>query len=289
MCLLRNVVRLRCILGSLIVVAVLAGCGSGGDDAVASVRVYIFDNGEITGLDPGLFNFEAAELAEVDFVNRSYLIVHPAGTLMFDAGAVPDAAFDEHGGGPVTEGVVTASHPLLPQLESVGFRPADIDFFALSHYHSDHTGNANAFAGSTWIVQRAEREFMFGDSPQGIIALDTFDQLERADTIVLDDADHDVFGDGQVVIMSTPGHTPGHQVLAVRLRDYGPVVLGGDLYHYPEEIATGRVPTFEFAPEASRASRDRILRYMEETGAELWIEHDKATHARLPLAPEFLQ
>ena len=73
-------------------------------------RIYIFDNGAIKGLDPALFNFTADELAEVDFVNTSYLIAHPRGTLMFDSGAVPDSAFEEHGG-PVTEGIMSASQP----------------------------------------------------------------------------------------------------------------------------------------------------------------------------------
>jgi glyoxylase-like metal-dependent hydrolase (beta-lactamase superfamily II) len=258
-------------------------------DSVDTVRVYIFDNGEIKGLDSRLFNFEPDELAEVDFVNRSYLIVHPDGTLMFDAGAVPDAMFAEHEGGPVVEGVVTAEQPLLPQLQQIGYTAADIDYFALSHYHSDHTGNANAFAGAIWIVQRAERDFMFAENPEGIIAKDTYDRLVDAETIVLEDADYDVFGDGAVVIMTTPGHTPGHQVLAVRLRDYGPVVLAGDLYHYPEEIETGRVPTFEFDARASRDSRERVLEYLEATGARMWIEHDEATHARLPLAPGYIE
>jgi len=282
---------------ALALLGVVSGC-SGSADAVLdassasanapAIRIYIFDNGEITGLDPRLFNFEPEELAEVDFVNRSYLIVHPEGTLMFDAGAVPDAAFDGHGDGPVVEGVMSASRPLLPQLESAGYQPSDVDYFALSHYHSDHTGNANAFADATWIVQRAEREFMFSDAPEGIIATGTFSDLAAAKTIVLDEADLDVFGDGSVVIMSAPGHTPGHQVLAVKLQNYGPVLLAGDLYHYPEEIATGRTPTFEFDAESSRASRARIQEYLQRSGARLWIEHDKATHARLPLAPAYL-
>lgn len=265
-----------------------AGSGSDADSEASAIRIYIFDNGEIRGLDTRLFNFEPDELAESDFVNRSYLIVHPDGTLMFDAGAVPDAAFADHGDGPVVDGVVTAARPLLPQLEAVGFGPSDIDYFALSHYHSDHTGNANAFADSVWIVQRAERDFMFSGDPQGIIDKETFSRLASAETVVLDDADYDVFGDGTVVIMTAPGHTPGHQVLAVELADYGPVVLAGDLYHYPEEIETGRVPTFEFDAAASRASRARIQAWLEETGATMWIEHDKATHARLPLAPGFV-
>jgi N-acyl homoserine lactone hydrolase len=250
-------------------------------------RIYIFDAGAITGLDPQLFNFEREELVEADFVNVAYLIVHPRGTLMFDAGGIPDSEFDDDGQ-PVTEGVLFANRPLKPQLEAIGYTPDDIDYFVLSHYHSDHTANANDFAGATWIVQRVERDYMFAESPEGIIRPDTYDLLRDAETILLDDEELDVFGDGTVVVIPTPGHTPGHQVVAVRLANYGPVVLGGDLYHYPEERTTGRVPTFEFDPDASRASRAKIEQYLRETGATLWIEHDIATHAALPRAPQYV-
>jgi N-acyl homoserine lactone hydrolase len=253
----------------------------------ASPRIYVFDNGAITGLDPALFNFRRDELREVDFVNASYLIVHPRGTLMFDAGAVPDSHFKGDGSA-VVEGVVTATQPLLPQLAAAGYRPGDITYFALSHYHSDHTGNANAFAAATWIVQRAEREYMFADSSQGIIQPATYDALRNATTKLLDDEDFDVFGDGTVVVMATPGHTPGHQVVAVKLANRGTIVLGGDLYHYPEERTTGRVPTFEFDVEKSRASRARIERFLDDNDATLWIEHDIATHAALPKPPSYV-
>jgi glyoxylase-like metal-dependent hydrolase (beta-lactamase superfamily II) len=252
----------------------------------ATPRIYIFDNGSINGLDPALFNFTRAELGEDDFVNISYLVVHPQGTLMFDAGAVPDSAFAEHEG-PVVEGVVTATKPLLPQLAAASYTPADVDYFAMSHYHSDHTANANAFAGATWIVQQAERDYMFG-APQGIIRPDTYDGLRDAKTILLNNEDHDVFGDGSVVVMATPGHTPGHQVLAVKLANAGTILLAGDLYHYPEERTTGRIPTFEFDAEKSRASRDRVEAFLKETGATLWIEHDIATHAALPKSPGYV-
>jgi glyoxylase-like metal-dependent hydrolase (beta-lactamase superfamily II) len=255
--------------------------------AANSVRIYVFDNGAISGLDPALFNFSAEELAEVDFINVSYLIVHPEGTLMFDAGAIPDSEFDGHDG-PIAEGIMTATQALGPQLAAVGYAPADIDYFALSHYHSDHTANANDFAAATWIVQRAERDFMFAANPEGIIRTETFAALRDAETLILDNEDHDVFGDGRVVIMSAPGHTPGHQVLAVELANTGTVLLGGDLYHYPEERTTGRTPTFEFDAELSRRSRARIEAFLQRNGGTLWIEHDIATHKNLPMAPDFI-
>ena len=255
---------------------------------VGSLRLYVFENGHIRGLDPKLFNFTREELKEVDFVNTSYLIVHPKGTLQWDAGAIEDSHF-KGGGAPVVEGVVTATRPLLPQLAAAGYRPADVTYLALSHYHSDHTANANAFAASTWIVQRAEREFMFREKPEGIIRPESYNALRSAKTRLLNNEDLDVFGDGTVRILSTPGHTPGHQTLFVRLPKTGPVVLSGDLYHYPEERTTGRVPGFEFNVDQTKASRAKVDALMKRTGARLWIEHDIATHAALPYAPKFVE
>ena len=252
-----------------------------------SPRIYIFDNGAIRGLDPALFNFRREELKEVDFVNTSYLIVHPRGTLMFDAGAVADSHFKSDGS-PVVEGIMSATKPLLPQLAAAGYRPQQVTYFALSHYHSDHTANANEFANATWIVQKAERDFMFADSPQGIIQPASYAALRTATTKILDNEDFDVFGDGSVVVMATPGHTPGHQVVAVKLANRGTVLLGGDLYHYPEERTTGRIPTFEWNAEQSKASRARVEQFLRNNDATLWIEHDLATHAALPKAPQYV-
>jgi N-acyl homoserine lactone hydrolase len=255
---------------------------------VTSPRIYVFEAGNIRGLDPKLFNFTREELKEVDFVNTAYLIVHPKGTLMFDAGAVPDSHFKADGA-PVSEGIMSASRPLKPQLAAAGYSPADVTYLALSHYHSDHTANANDFASATWIVQKAERDFMMSDKPQGIIQPDHYSALRKAMTKVLNNEDLDVFGDGTVVLLSTPGHTPGHQVLFVKLAKRGPVLLAGDLYHYPEERTTGKIPTFEFNADQSRASRQKVEAFVKQNKAELWIEHDIATHAKLPKAPAFIE
>jgi glyoxylase-like metal-dependent hydrolase (beta-lactamase superfamily II) len=275
-------------LAALAALATLAADAQNRPAPPATPRIYIFENGAIKGLDPALFNFKREELKEVDFVDVSYLIVHPRGTLMFDSGEIPDSQF-KGDGQPVTQGVMSADKPLLPQLAAAGYKPADVRYFALSHYHADHTANANEFAGATWIVQKAERDFMFAEHPQGtIIDVASFAKLKDAKTKVLDNENFDVFGDGTVVLMSAPGHTPGHQVLAVKLAHRGLVVLAGDLYHYPEERTTGRTPTFEFNAERSRASRAKIEQFVKDNHAELWIEHDIATHATLPRAPKYV-
>ena len=251
-------------------------------------RLYIFDNGDISGLDPKIFGFAREELKSVDFVNQSYLIVHPRGTVMFETGGIGDDKFPA-GGGAAKEGIMTATKKLVPQMRAAGYTPADVTYLVMSHYHSDHTGNANLFAGATWIVQKAERDFMFGDKPQGIIQPATYSALKTSKTKILDDEDFDIFGDGTVVVKTTPGHTPGHQVLFVKLARTGPILLAGDLYHYPEEIATGKTPNFEFDPATSAKSRAAMQAFVKQTGAKLWIEHDKPTHANLPKSPKYLE
>jgi N-acyl homoserine lactone hydrolase len=274
---------------ALLLVAAAAGRSVAAEqrpNAPSSPRIYVFDCGDIKGLDPALFRFKKEELAATDFVVTCYLIAHPKGTLMWDVGVIPDSAFKADGA-PVTAGRSTVAKPLKAQLAAVGYRPADITYLALSHYHSDHTANANDFAGATWIVQKAERDVMFADNPQGIINREHYSALKDSKTIVLNNEDRDVFGDGTVVLKSTPGHTPGHQVLFVKLAKTGSVLLAGDLYHYPEERTFKRFPTFEFNVEQSAASRAKMDELLKQTGAEMWIEHDAATHAKLKKAPAF--
>ena len=92
-----------------------------------------------------------------------------------------------------------------------------------------------------------------------------------------------------MVIKSAPGHTPGHQVLFVKLAQRGPVLLAGDLYHYPEEITTGKTPSFEWNADVSKASRAKVQAFLKQAGAELWIEHDKATNDKLPKSPQYIE
>ena len=251
-------------------------------------RLYVFDCGSIKGLDPGLFHFKKEDLATTDFAVTCYLIVHPKGTLMWDVGVIPDSAFKSDGA-PAKQGVSTATQPLLPQLAAIGYTPADINYLALSHYHSDHTANANAFAGATWIVEQAERDAMFAEKPAGIIQVASFSALKNSKTVVLHGEDYDVFGDGTVVLKSAPGHTPGHQVLFLKLAQTGPLLLAGDLYHYAEERFTDKVPSFEFNKEQSLASRAKMEEFLKTSGAQLWIEHDYLLHAKLKKAPQFYE
>ena len=256
-------------------------------DALASPRLYIMDCGIITAMDPENYDLRLEEIeGSLDFFTPCYLIEHPEGTLVWDLGQIPDAEFPADGS-PASAGVFSAEKPLLPQLAEVGYAPSDITYVAMSHYHTDHSANANSFAASTWIVQRAEREAMFGAEPAGLSQRGYYDQLENAETILLEGEDHDVFGDQTVVIKYTPGHTPGHQSLFLDLANTGPVLLSGDLYHYVEERTLDRVPVFDTDAEATRASRRAMEDFLVETGAQLWIEHDIEHNQTLSRSPAF--
>jgi N-acyl homoserine lactone hydrolase len=259
--------------------------------APKSVRLYILDCGDITGVTAVAFGFKAGDLADERMVTPCYLIVHPRGTMMWDTGEIPDADFK---GNPTKAGAFTITRPLLPQLAALGYTPADITYLALSHYHGDHVANANAFAGSTWIVQDVERNAMFAKQDakaKGTNAPNPafFGKLENSKTTLLHSEDHDVFGDGTVVIKFTPGHTPGHQSLFLKFAKTGPVLLSGDLYHYPEERSMGIVPGFDFNADQTRKSRAAMEDFMKKSGAVLWIQHGTADNAKLKKAPEYYE
>jgi glyoxylase-like metal-dependent hydrolase (beta-lactamase superfamily II) len=213
--------------------------------------------------------------------------VHPKGTLIWDVGQVPDKDIPDDGTEVVQQRILKAKRKLAPQLAALGYMPKDITYLAMSHYHADHTANANLFAGSTWIVQHAEYEIMFSDAKVGIRDTQSYKDLRNAKRITLNNADHDVFGDGTVVIKTAPGHTPGHQMLFLKLAKFGPLLLMGDLYHLPEEKTLDRVPTFDFDAAMTRATRKRADELVKQTHATAWIQHDPPTYAALKKAPQY--
>jgi N-acyl homoserine lactone hydrolase len=256
---------------------------------VASVRLYVFDSGRLKSANPQPLLDRGVTVTDMSVA--TYLVVHPRGTLLWDTGTIPD---DQIQPGGTTVARATVHKTLSGQLAEIGYKPADITYVALSHYHYDHSANSNQFAGSTWLVQRAERAAMFPETPPrtpidpNVAA--KFSALKNSKTLVLD-GDHDVFGDGNVVIIATPGHTPGHQSLYVKLAKSTPVVLSGDLYHYPSERTLK-----DFLPFGGRgndaqeaASKAKVEALLKDKGAVLWIQHDIEADAKLTKSPGFYE
>jgi N-acyl homoserine lactone hydrolase len=248
-----------------------------------TVRLYVFDCGVLKIADPmPLFGLKKEEVAATDLADAAYLIVHPRGTLMWEAGLVPDAII-----GTVNARPGAPMKPLKAAMAEIGYRPGDITYFAISHGHGDHTANANDFQGSTWLVNRAEYDAMFADNAPRFYTPATYSALKNSKTTFIKD-DHDVFGDGTVVIKAAPGHTPGHQVLIVQLASTGRVMIAGDLYHYPPERAFHRAPPDnEFNVQQSGTSRAMIEDYLAKTRTTIWIEHDFRANAKLKKSPAY--
>jgi len=256
--------------------------------APRSLRLYVFDCGNLK-IDPTPYGFTKDDLAATDMSVPCFLVAHPKGALMWDTGVLPDSVFTSAGS--VTQGRVTVTKPLKAQLAAVGYAPADITYLALSHCHFDHTANANDFAGATWLARQAERDAMFAQPTAyaRCINPENFSALRNSKTVILKEEDHDVFGDGTVILKSAPGHTPGHQVLFLKLRKTGPILLSGDLYHYPEERAQHHVPATEFSREQTAATREAIEAFLKKSGAQLWIQHDFTANAKLKKAPAYYE
>ena len=273
----------------LTLLALMAALAVHSAEVPKSVRLYVLDCGKLTIEDPTRFDFKKSELKLLDLSMGCYLIVHPKGTLFWDTGAVPDSFFKPGVTNP-TFTYATVTKSITSQLAAVGYKPSDIQYLALSHYHWDHIGNANLFAGATWLARKVERDMMLAGKSDSRYP-EEYSALKTAKFKLVDNAsgEYDVFGDGTVVLKSTPGHTEGHQVLALRLAKTGNVVLSGDIYHYPEEVTTGRVPTIDVNKQQTIQSRKELDAYLKKNKAQLWIQHDLAAFEKLKKAPQYYE
>ena len=271
-------------------VLLIAACATPGGGGGTVERMYVIDCGENRTNDVSRWTPGVNVGKPGAFSNHCYLIRHAKGWMLWDSGN-PDRLAALPNGLTNPAGTITAfmRKPLAESLQEIGVAPGDIQHFAMSHSHGDHSGNANLFAASTLYMQGAEYDAVFGPEPQkyNFIAAN-FEKLRGAKTVRLN-GDHDVFGDGSVLIKPTPGHTPGHQSLLVRLPKTGPVLLSGDMVHLMYSWNKRVVPSFNFDVAQSGRTIDEMKAYVEKTGAKLWINHDREQSASIPKAPAYVE
>lgn len=250
-------------------------------------RLYVLDAGKAIAPDrsvytPGKWQGEPATLS-----CHVYLLQRRGEWILWDTGIderladAPEGPIIAHG----IRGLVTK--PLTAQLAEIGLAPADVAMVLLSHAHFDHIGNARLFRDARWYIQRREHAAMFGKdfSTFGYAPL-LYDCLRQA-RLELMDGDVDLFGDGSVRVISTPGHTPGHCSLLVRLAGSGAVLLSGDAAHDRYNMAHRCVPTMNASAEATLTSMERIAAIVDAERAQLWLNHDTAQSAGLAHAPAY--
>ncbi|UPT62311.1 MAG: N-acyl homoserine lactonase family protein [Hyphomonadaceae bacterium JAD_PAG50586_4] len=272
--------------------AAFAACGQPQQQTpeAPAVQLYALDCGRINVSDAGMFSDDGSLNGQSrDLVDPCFLIRHPDGDLLWDAG-LPDGVADAPNA-TVVEGPFTLRVPtrLADQLTQLQLTPADIEFISFSHSHFDHVGNAGLFTTATWLVDADERAWMFRDEARAAEEFALIAPLENAPTRQLEgDGDTDVFGDGSVTIVQTPGHTPGHNVLLVRLPNAGPVLLTGDMWHMSESRERRLVPAFNVDRGQTLASMDKVEALAAETGARVVRQHVAEDFEALPVFPAAL-
>jgi N-acyl homoserine lactone hydrolase len=272
--------RASVLVTALLAVAVSFGSGHAQTGKSGAERLYILNCGEGIAGDISRWSPGFNEGKSMAFVDNCYLIKHPQGWLLWDTGVSDSVAAMPNGLAPSDPRSIHWRRPktLAAQLDQLGLKPSDIKAVAVSHTHPDHVGNVEMFPAAMLYVQKAEYEWPGANNAPRFKPEHPVTKLE---------GDRDVFGDGSVVILSTPGHTPGHQSLLVKLPKTGAILLSGDAVHFKENWDNRRVPSMNFNKDETVASMQKISDTLAREKAQLWINHDKAQRDTLKMSPQF--
>lgn len=219
-------------------------------------------------------------------VGSCYLIRHGEQLMLWDTG-LNDTLIRR----PIdnAEQTMSMKRSLLDQLRQIGVTPEQIDIVAISHFHGDHTGQARHFANAKLVIGKGDWDALKGDDERLKDArADLAPWLGGAGRVIPVPSDVDVFRDGRVLMLTMPGHTPGHAALLVRLPS-GPILLSGDQYHFTEQVKNRGVPAFNTNRADTLASHDRFDRIAANEKAKVVIQHEPADIAKLPAFPAAAQ
>jgi N-acyl homoserine lactone hydrolase len=259
-----------CVLATLLAASAAMAQSSGVD------RLYVLDCGNARAPDQARWSPGVNVGKPIDISDNCYLIHHSRGYLMWDTG-VPDAVATMDGPmpGPIPW---HRNKTLVSQLAAIGLTPDDIRYVAVSHTHGDHVGNVDLFPKASVLIQGAEYDWAFAQPRKPFSPEHTVQKL---------DGDRDVFGDGSVLIVSTPGHTPGHQSLLVHLPGTGWLLLSGDAVHFKDNWDNRRVPSMNVDAAKTIASMQHMADLLAQYHAQLWINHDAQQTSQIRHAPDY--
>jgi glyoxylase-like metal-dependent hydrolase (beta-lactamase superfamily II) len=262
---------------ALTVIAVASALGTAASAQTApEVTLTRLDCGTPVDNDVGRFSdtFAYPPGHKVKFTYSCYLIKHGDDYLLWDTGHA------------MTAGAVAPKVSIVDQLAQLKLKPEQIKFVGISHYHADHTGQVASFPGSTLLIGKGDWDSITSPKPNPGTSTATFTHwISGGGKLEALPADKDVFGDGTAVILNTPGHTPGHHSLLVRLKEMGNVLITGDLAHFHENYDGNGVPSFNFHRGDTVASLDRFKKIAANLKATVIIQHDARDVSKLPAFP----
>lgn len=265
---------------------------------MSGVELYGFNSGGREAPISGLMQFHQGGTHQTAY--PYYLVDHPEGTLLFDTGVSRELIehpreYGRHGAAELEEFTETVTAPTeqqpAEQLAAMGVSPGDVDFVVQSHLHLDHAGNIGTFPEATFLIQKRELRYAWwADGIQQGFYLDgDLHHLQSPKfTVNALTGRFDVFGDGSVVCIPTPGHSPGHQSLKLKLGDGATVILGGDIAHLQEGYEDGLFAPFYWDLEQSVNSLNTIKALEDRYDATVFLSHDPSHIERFPTPPESL-
>jgi len=213
---------------------------------------------------------------KIQFVFSCYLIKHGDEYMLWDTGHSMSAPN------------VAPKVSLVDALAKVDVKPDQIKYIGISHYHADHTGQVDSFPKATVLIGAKEWEAITSAKPAPGVNFKPFEGWIKGDNKVEPQPiDKDVFGDGSVIILRTPGHTPGHQSLLVKLAEKGPVIITGDAVHFRENLDSDGVPAFNFDRAQTVAWIQRLKKIAENLKGTIIIQHDARDVDKLAALPAF--
>jgi glyoxylase-like metal-dependent hydrolase (beta-lactamase superfamily II) len=267
-------------LGALALAALLAAASAPAQNA-PELSLTRFDCGKTTTLnDVSRFSDVAAfKGLNIELTFSCYLVKHGNDYLIWDTGN-PIAA----GGTPAPTAPKTS---LVEQLAQLHMKPEQIAFIGISHYHGDHAGQLASFPAATLLIGKADWEVVTQTTAANPAVNPTSfaHWISGGGKVEPLTGDKDVFGDGSVILLSTPGHTPGHHSMLVKLKDKGNVLITGDLAHFRENYDSNGVPTFNTSRAETLASLDRFKQLAKNLNATVIIQHDARDIDKLPVFP----
>jgi N-acyl homoserine lactone hydrolase len=263
------------------VAAFVAALSSLPASAAGVDRLYVLYCGEGVGADQSRWSPGVNVGVPLKVSDNCYLIHHAQGWFLWDTGLADSIAATPDGVSTANGAIhVKRTKTLAGQLEELGVKPSELKGMAISHSHPDHIGNVELFPQVMLYVQKAEYEWPGeGGAPR----------FKPEHPVTKLEGDHDVFGDGSVTIIATPGHTPGHQSLLVKLPKTGAVVLSGDAVHFKDNWDNRRVPAMNTSKEQTLASMQRIADILAKEHGQLWINHDKPQSDAQKKAPDYYE
>ncbi len=272
---------------TFVLILALTACATEKTLPSSGLHLYVFNCGTIDVLDLSVFQPGIGKGEHKTLTDSCYLVVHPKGTLIWDAG-LPDALAQTPEGKTVMNTfVIKMPKTLAGQLKEIGYTPESIQNLGISHMHFDHIGNANLFPNAKLLMQKEEYDAAFGPEPAKYGFDPTTYPTMRNNPVKTLEGDYDVFGDGTVVIKRMVGHTPGHQALFIKLPKTGNLLLSGDLVHYTDNWTNKRVPGFNFNKDQSIKSMEETAQFLKDNNATLWIQHDLEQNAGINHAPAY--